>query len=328
VDGRREQRRYEVPDGERRAPAWSPDGRRIAVTCDGNPGDEICVVDATTGTVSKPTCPLGVCNNRFRDPTWSPDGARIAMGGDFGVSVMNADGSGLRTFGVGRFFSHPAWSPDGTRIAYVRDRDASGSESPELRIVDVDGTNDNALPINRCPDAAAWSPDGTAILAGETDFLSCVETGIWSASATGGRGTLLHPKPTLVIRRLTTGAALRRIAVPLRDTTNAWLAFSGRYVFVSDRNNSPADVYRYTVATGNAVGRSTLSPAVGVISASDFGAVYAVRRRIALLNPRTGRSSTVAVAARVPTSLAIVGKHIFWAEPWHGGSRVRELTLP
>ena len=76
------------------APAWSPDGTRIAFTSYRDGNHEIYVMDADGRNVIRLT------NNSGWSPAWSPDGARIAFVSlgegifDFGIYVMNADGSG------------------------------------------------------------------------------------------------------------------------------------------------------------------------------------------------------------------------------------------
>jgi Tol biopolymer transport system component len=79
---------------EERAPAWSPDGTRIAYLCRAGGSDfEICVMNADgTGQT-----PLTVNTVLDATPTWSPDGQQIVfhrpVGGRFQLFVINADGS-------------------------------------------------------------------------------------------------------------------------------------------------------------------------------------------------------------------------------------------
>jgi len=141
--------------GQEGSPAWSPDGRRIAIVSNG-----IYVMNADGSGERKLTPNAGF----EESPAWSPDGRRIAFvgHGDNNVSdlyVVNADGSGqkrlTRTAGVGS----PAWSPDGARIAFVG-RDGNS----EIYVIRADGSGQRRLTHNAAhDDDPLWSPDGRRI---------------------------------------------------------------------------------------------------------------------------------------------------------------------
>ena len=99
--------------GDDFAPAWSPDGTRIAYI--NSPGDfsfaqgSLYVVDAD-GSHRMSLTP----NDVATDPTWSPDGTRIAytgfISGEPHVYVANADGSGRQDITPGRPSARPTWT--------------------------------------------------------------------------------------------------------------------------------------------------------------------------------------------------------------------------
>ena len=64
----------------------------------------------------------GLRPHRWAVRSWSPDGRRIAFdrGGNGGIYVMRANGTGLRRLTTNALDTEPTWSPDGRWIAFVR----------------------------------------------------------------------------------------------------------------------------------------------------------------------------------------------------------------
>ena len=138
------------------APAWSPDGQRIAFVTLREGAPEIWAMNAD-GSGEVRLTPDNTYNHA--DPTWTPDGTKILWSNDFfgtyDIWKMNPDGSGQTKVGGSDTENDtaPAVSPDGTKIAFVR----SGQE---VWAMDSDGTNEHKLADGIDPD---WSPDGTKI---------------------------------------------------------------------------------------------------------------------------------------------------------------------
>lgn len=157
---------YEIYDAD---PAWSPDGRQIALIS--NDGVELEAGGELNIYVMAPNGadPQAITKGRPKYngvPAWSPDGKKIAFVSDrdhnLELYLMNADGTQqvnlTNSAGADQSF---AWSPDGSQIVFVSERDGNG----EIYVINADGSG--AVNLSKRPggfdDTPVWSPDGKKI---------------------------------------------------------------------------------------------------------------------------------------------------------------------
>jgi Tol biopolymer transport system component len=154
------------------AVAWSPDGRRLAVTAaptDDEPSGRLFVVNAD-GQGPKEIARL---DERYvHTVAWSPTGDLIAFVGmeqSSGLAdlyVVNPDGSGLRSLAQGENLGL-AWSPDGRRLAVALSEPSSSTVHGNPINLYTIHLDDGAIARLTDEDAweysPAWSPDGSAI---------------------------------------------------------------------------------------------------------------------------------------------------------------------
>jgi TolB protein len=167
------------------APAWSPDGARLAFISDRSGQQEIYVMPAPVAQAqvnveaalrgadgSGATQLTGGLTSLWSPLSWSPDGSRLAITRgpanfpndreEIDIYLVSADGSGtVSVIQNPQSDFAPKWSPDGRRIAFTGLRSANNA----LYAVNPDGTGLTTLGWEGGRDAGAyaWSPDGSRV---------------------------------------------------------------------------------------------------------------------------------------------------------------------
>jgi Tol biopolymer transport system component len=172
-------------------PAWSPDGKQLAVTetdCHQCPPEVRLVTLDQTGAPRRKLAPGS-------QPTIAPDGRSVAfVPADGGLAVVGIDGQGRRTLFEDKDGSvnRPRFSPDGRLIAFMRQDRAGRWHVWTSR---PDGSGARQLTNGERPEAdPAWSGDGRMIA-----FARQADDGLWHLHVvprSGGAARMITGKTT------------------------------------------------------------------------------------------------------------------------------------
>jgi Tol biopolymer transport system component len=175
--------------GTDRAPAFSPDGRRVAFVR----GRTIRLVAATGG---RPRL-LVATHTSPRQLSWSSNGQELVHGDEETARRVDVATGAVTTIPIGGdlVVFRPLLSPDGTRLAFHGIAPSNVYRDPaSYNLYVSSGAGENVTRVEQgFFGPTSWSPDGTQ-LAGEDGFdidVVDVATGASTAVLTGGRSE--HP---------------------------------------------------------------------------------------------------------------------------------------
>lgn len=169
-----ERRQVSARAGVNGAPAYSPDGTKLALTLSGSGGNlDIYVLELATQQLTRITSDPAIDT----EPAWAPDGRTLYFTSDRGGSAqiyaapVEANARARRvTFGV-PYAARPRVSPDGRTLAVVT------QEGGAFRIAAVDVASGTITPLTRGPldESPSFAPNGAVLI---------------YAGREGGQGTL------------------------------------------------------------------------------------------------------------------------------------------
>ena len=180
------------------APAWAPDGKRLAFVRPAPTGNRssLWLVGADGRGAHRLTF-----GNTDLEPAWSPRGDRIVFVRitprfESGIWEIRPDGSGLRRFLPGlQGATDPVWSPDGSRLLLSDGRtlftirpDGGGRRTVTRLMSDANGGREDPQP--------AWSPGGSIVFCQLRPGV-LQRSDLWVVSPSGSRLRRLTLSPTL-----------------------------------------------------------------------------------------------------------------------------------
>ncbi len=149
--------------GVNNAPAWSPNGRRLALTLGGTNGNlDIYVLDLSTQQLTRLTNDPSIDT----EPVWAPDGRSIYFTSDRGggpqiyqIGAQAGDRPRRITF-EGSYNAHPCISPDGTQLAMV----TQDGSSFRIAVQDLASGTVRYLSPGPLDNAPSFAPNGAMLL--------------------------------------------------------------------------------------------------------------------------------------------------------------------
>jgi TolB protein len=158
-----ERRRVSARVGINGAPAWSPDGLKLALTLSGSAGNpDIYILELATQQLTRVTDDPGIDT----EAAWSPDGATLFFTSDrsggpqvYRVALGGGERARRVTFNGG-YNARPRLSPDGTQLAFVT-LEGGGYH---VAIQDLANGASRVLSKGRVDESPAFAPNGALLI--------------------------------------------------------------------------------------------------------------------------------------------------------------------
>jgi TolB protein len=148
--------------GSNSAPAWSPDGRTLAVTLSRDGASQLYAIDAAAGGEPRR---LSQSSSIDTEPTFAPDGRSIYFVSDRGGSpqiyrMPASGGAADRVTFTGTYNISPAISPDGRWLAYI----SRVSGAFKLHVMDLSSGTATAITDTVADENPSFAPNGRLVI--------------------------------------------------------------------------------------------------------------------------------------------------------------------
>jgi TolB protein len=163
-----ERRQVSARAGVNGAPAWSPDGKKLALTLGGSSGNpDIYILDLATQDLTRITDDPAIDT----EPEWSPDGKSLFFTSDRAGSpqiYQIGASAGARpkriTFG-GNYNARPRVSPDGAQLALV----TLDNGNYRIAIQDLGSGTVRVLSRGHLDESPSFAPNGATLIYSERE---------------------------------------------------------------------------------------------------------------------------------------------------------------